>query len=115
MDDPGDDPRAQAAPFGLPFSGDSQRPRRDGDEEGRPVGGMANILDLISTLVGSSGGQSINSGNGGGMRVMIHGPGARTVQFGGPNTLGHDGPHDGSVPRLSEYALLYSPYVLPIY
>ncbi|KAF8498415.1 hypothetical protein JB92DRAFT_2984566 [Gautieria morchelliformis] len=103
MDDPGDDPRAQAVAFVPSLSDDSQRPRRDGDEERRPVGGMANILDLISALTGPSGGQPSNSGNRGGMRVVINGPGVRTVQFGGPNTLGHGGPRDGSIPRLSDY------------
>lgn len=109
MDDPGDDPRAQAMNFGLSYDG-LPNSQRDSDEDGRPVGGMANILQFLSTILEPSGDQRNNSnGNesGGGMRIMISGPrGVRTVQFGGPNILGQGSAHSrgGGVPRLSEYA-----------
>ena len=108
MDDPGDDPRPRG--FGLAISDDSGTARQGGDEGGRPVGGIANILELMSTMFGPSSDQPRNSGGSGGgvgMRIIINGPGgARTLQLGGPNTLGQRGTSqgEGGVPRLSEYA-----------
>jgi hypothetical protein len=110
MDNPGDDPRAQAMPFGVLSPDDSVNSRRDGG--GRPAGGMADILQALSTMFEPSGNRSNNSsgsGSGGSMRIMINGPsGVRTLQLGGPNTLGRGDtqPHEGGVPRLSECALL---------
>ena len=109
MDDPSDDPRPRA--FDLSISDDSLNSRQDEDEDGRPVGGMANVLELLSTVFGSSSDQPRNTGDSGGgrgMRIMINDHrGVRTVQLGGSNTLGQGGsrPREGNIPRLSEYAL----------
>lgn len=110
MDNPGDDPRAQTISLGHASNNDSGHLLRDDDEGERPVGGMANLLQFLSAMVEPSGNRPSSgggSGSGGGMRVVINGPrGVRTVQLGGPNTLGRGDTHprEGGVSRLSEYA-----------
>lgn len=110
MDNPGDDPRAHTITLGHASNNDSGHLLRDDDEGERPVGGMANLLQFLSAMVEPSGNRPSSgggSGSGGGMRVVINGPrGVRTVQLGGPNTLGGGDTHprEGGVSRLSEYA-----------
>lgn len=110
MDNPDDDPRRGG--IDIAISDDSTPNSRQSDDEGggRPAG-VTSLLELMTSAFGASGdqtGHTRGNGGGGGMRIIINGPrGMRSVQLGGPNTLGQGGSpmHDGSVPRLSEYAL----------
>lgn len=127
MDHPDLNPRHQDLFPASSFLGDPRPHRRDVGGTGRPVGGMGNVIDLISSMIHpSAGDQPRNSGfthmengvfggdselgNGNRIRLILNSPsGSRTVRVGRPATLGQTrlgDSREGAVPGLSESVFL---------